>query len=97
MKFCSSDYGWMTAGTLLVILVNIALWWLCGKVNSSKPAMAKMKIDAATQTDEIVYEKTFRLNYLTVDQLKVLCRAHNIPMTGLKSNLIERLIIASNQ
>jgi hypothetical protein len=38
---------------------------------------------------------TFRLEYLTVDQLKTIGRLKNLPVTGLKGELIERLIRAS--
>ena len=39
--------------------------------------------------------QSFRLEYLTVEQLKTICRFKSLPVTGLKAELIEKLIRAS--
>ena len=40
---------------------------------------------------------SFRLEYLTCEQLKFVCQAKGLQTGGLKSDLVNRLTVASNQ
>ena len=94
-----SDCGWgySSAATVMIVIFARALWCMLFSTRTRRRTVGTQThtTDAVSDTTTRDAPATFRMEWLTVDQLKAMCRLKNLPLTGLKGELIAKLIRSS--